>query len=233
MKCGEFEKRNSEFYKLYSEVDFFKNLLSCDQKNNSPIIFDVGAHKGESAKFFRDIFPNSEIFCFEPNPASVDHIQRLDQEKNKIFCMALSDYDGKANFNVQDISHLSSLNKVNRLSESSLGYSQKEKHEEIKVNVRMGDSIIDEFGLDVIDLLKIDVQSNEESTLRGFSKSINMIKNIIVEVSFYDFYERRSSIGGIENILTDFNLYDIFEISKNPKTLGTDWATLIYKNKSL
>ena len=67
----------------------------------------------------------------------------------------------------------------------------------------------------------------------GFEHSLSIINCIIVEISFYDFYENKSSIKEIEMVLKDFQLYDIYEISKNPKTLGTDWATLIYKNKNI
>ena len=52
-----------------------------------------------------------------------------------------------------------------------------------------------------MDLLKIDVQSNEGQTLEGFKNSLKLVKNIIVEVSFYDFYNNKSSISEIENII--------------------------------
>ena len=89
-----------------------------------------------------------------------------------------------------------------------------------------------EHGLSTIDLLKIDVQANEAQALEGFSDTIHSVKVVFVEVSFYDFYENKSSIKSIEEQLPNFELYDIFEISKNPKTLRTDWATLVYKNVS-
>jgi len=231
MQCGEFDKRNKVFYDSFNKDEFFKNLLNLDH-DSSPVIFDVGAHKGESAIFFREIFQDAQIFCFEPNPNAAKHIEDIKHRKNKIFNIALSDYNGIGNFNIQDISHLSSLNKVNKDSKSSLGYTENEKHKVINIDVKTGDEIIRELEIDKIDLLKIDVQSNELATLKGFINSFKIIKNIIIEVSFYDFYEKKSSIGEIENVLEEFLLYDIFEISKNPKTLGTDWATIIYKNKN-
>ena len=76
----------------------------------------------------------------------------------------------------------------------------------------------------------MDVQSNEVSTLQGFSDSLSIIRNVMVEISLYDLYEISSSIGDVEELLSDFKLYDVHEISKNPKTLGTDWVNLVYKN---
>ncbi len=232
MQCGEFDKRNKEFYKKFNQTTFFINLLNL-KGDSDPIIFDVGAHKGESIVFFRKIFQNAQIYCFEPNPMSLKQIEIMNDSRNKIFNAALSNYDGTSDFNIQDISHLSSLHKINKKSKSSIGYADKEKHEVITVDVMTGDKIIKDHNIKVIDLLKIDVQSNEVKTLEGFKNSLNIIKNIIIEVSFYDFYKNKSSISEIEKIIDGFELYDIFEISKNPKTQGTDWATLIYKNKKL
>ena len=82
----------------------------------------------------------------------------------------------------------------------------------------------------MIDLLKIDVQANEIKTIQGFSGIISRVKVVFVEISFYDFYIDRSSISQVEQSLPNFKLYDIYEISKNPKSLGIDWATLVYKN---
>ncbi len=231
MQCGEFDKRNKEFYKKFNYRTFFENLLNL-KSNDKAIIFDVGAHKGESIIFFREIFKNAQIYCFEPNPESLKQIEKMSNSSDKIFNVALSNYNGKSDFNVQDISHLSSLHPVNKRSKSSLGYADKEKHKVITVDVMTGDKIIKDYNIKVVDLLKIDVQSNEVQTLEGFKNSLKLVKNIIVEVSFYDFYNNKSSISEIENIINGFELYDIFEISKNPKTQGTDWATLIYRNSN-
>ncbi len=229
MQCGEFDKRNKEFYKKFNHRTFFENLLNL-KTYDEPIIFDVGAHKGESIIFFREIFQNAQIYCFEPNPDSLKQVKKMNNSNDKIFNVALSNYNGKADFNIQDISHLSSLHQVNKQSKSSLGYAEKEKHKVITVDVMTGDKIIKDNNIKVVDLLKIDVQSNEVQTLEGFKNSLMVIKNIIVEVSFYDFYKNKSSIFEIEKVIDGFELYDIFEISKNPKTQGTDWATLIYRN---
>ena len=234
MKCGEFDKRNAEFEKNFTKKVFFRKLVN--NNKNSPnggdtVIFDVGAHKGESAKFFNSILPEAKIYSFEPVPFLADQIERINIKNNFVFAYALSDFNGEAKFNVQDVSHLSSLHEINHNSVSSMGYHKKEEHEQITVDVMRGDTFIENNNLPKIDLLKIDVQANEVDTLRGFSGKLKKIKSIMVEVSLYDFYQQKSSVREIEEQLTGFELYDIYEISKNPKNLGTDWATFVYKNK--
>ena len=238
MECGEFDKRNEEYFKKYTKESYFQNLLSLkDEKNinllkgEGRVIFDVGAHAGESANFFNEIFPLAQIYSFEPNPKMAKALRKLQLNNHTVEELALSNSEGVADFNIQDVSHLSSLHKVNKKSKNSLGYHLKESHETIEVKILTGDSYLATKDIYSIDLLKIDVQANEVQALEGFRESISRVKTILVEVSFYDFYENKSSIGSIEEQLPNFELYDIFEVSKNPKTFGTDWATIVYQNK--
>ena len=81
-------------------------------------------------------------------------------------------------------------------------------------------------------LKKIDVQGYEEKVLEGAIKSINKINCLIIEISFYDFYEHYSSLFHIENILeSTHKIWDISKISKNPKNLRTDWVEIVYRKR--
>jgi FkbM family methyltransferase len=234
MKCGEFDKRNQEYYQNFSVEKYFQGLLGNNHNQTSDskgkIIFDVGAHKGESAEFFHQVFPGAVIYSFEPNPKAANEIIQKKIPGNKVFQLALTDFNGNAVFNLQDISHLSSLVSINRTSRASLGYAEREEHQCIEVEAIRGDEFVSRHQLTMIDLLKIDVQANEVKTIQGFAGVISKVKVIFVEVSFYDFYSQKSSIREIESALPNFELYDIYEVSKNPKSLGVDWATLVYKN---
>jgi len=234
MECGEFDKRNKEYYKNFNAEKYFQKLIgSCGNKTSDwreLVIFDVGAHHGESADFFYRTFPGATIYSFEPNPKAASQIIEKNIPGNQVFELALTDFNGKAVFNLQDISHLSSLSLINRKSHDSLGYAEREEHESIQVETIRGDEFANRYEIPKIDLLKVDVQANEVKTIKGFSGIISMVKIVFVEVSFYDFYTQKSSISEVESALPGFEIYDIYEVSKNPKSLGVDWATLVYKN---
>ena len=64
MDCGEFDIRNKEYNDKFSKVFYFQQLIlnkdlnkKIGIKGENRVIFDVGAHGGESAKFFSKIFP--------------------------------------------------------------------------------------------------------------------------------------------------------------------------------
>ncbi len=61
--CGQSDWRNQEYIERYSPEKYFQSLVSCDD----PLIFDIGAHRGESVRFFKEIFPWSTIYSFEPD----------------------------------------------------------------------------------------------------------------------------------------------------------------------
>ena len=96
MECGEFDKRNKEYYEKYSKDLYFQRLIlnpdtedSDLLKGKGKIIFDVGAHAGESAKFFTKIFPLAQVFSFEPQPRMAELIRAHELNNNIIIECAL------------------------------------------------------------------------------------------------------------------------------------------------
>lgn len=62
--CGTSDLRNEEHAQAYSPRRFFDQLLATD----APVVLDVGAHRGESIRYFKSIYPNSQLYSFEPDP---------------------------------------------------------------------------------------------------------------------------------------------------------------------
>jgi FkbM family methyltransferase len=80
-------------------------------ENPSPVIFDVGAHRGESINFFRSIYPQSKIFTFEPSPDNFKELLlKISSYENVFpFNLAFGNSDSYETFYKQDITHLGSL----------------------------------------------------------------------------------------------------------------------------
>ena len=77
-----------------------------------------------------------------------------------------------------------------------------------------------------IDLLKIDTQGYELNVLKGIKKQdLFKIKIILLEINFWDYYEKMTSFYEIEKILgKNFKFWDISFVYKNPKYLSTDYV---------
>jgi FkbM family methyltransferase len=170
---GESKSRNIEYQEKFSREKLIQYIV----KKDAPVIFDVGAHYGESAAFFKKLFPRAKIYSFEPDPDSFALLSYSAIDGVSYFNLALSDEDGTASFYRNKISHTNSLLKVNMKSRDSIGVTKaiaqndaqylEGFNAEIQVATMQLDSFSGQHSIDQIDLLKIDVQGAECRVLAG------------------------------------------------------------------
>lgn len=238
---GESKFRNKEFQEKYSREKLLQHIV----RGNNPIIFDVGAHHGESVSYLKALFPDASIYSFEPDPDSFETLSASSAEGVLCFNMALSDTDGVVSFYRNRISHTNSLLKVNLNSRDSIGIANaivenNKKYfegfnEEVKVEAVSLDSFAKRHPIERIDLLKIDVQGAECRVLAGGNATLQKTKVLVLEINFFDYYEQQTSFMDVEQIVSSqgFRLFSISEISNNPMNGRTDWAEVVYLNKNL
>ena len=180
--------------------DFFhkrKILISLRSllEQDKYIIFDVGAHHGESISFFIKNFKISKIYTFEPlknNFTKLKKNTKLVKDKLAYFNFALGEKKEKKIIKEMIETSSSTLNDINEKSnyykrkKFFLGLNNQEKmYKEKNILVEKGINIIKKLGIKKIDLLKIDTEGYEFSVIKGFGKSINKI-NIIMFEHHYD-----------------------------------------------
>ena len=238
---GQSNIRNEEFKKLFSRERLIQHLVA----NEYPVIFDIGAHHGESVEFLKRLFPKSTIHSFEPDPESFDVLSSKAIDGVSYYNQALSDSEGTAIFFRNKISHTNSLFKVNLSSRDSIGITNATDNDdkqylsgfnsEVQVVTTTLDTFIKEYSVEGVDLLKIDVQGAECRVLTGGENVLKKTKVIVLEISFFDYYEHQTSFLDVELLLSPlgFKLYSISEISNNPMNGRTDWAEVIYVNQNL
>lgn len=237
---GQAKSRNKEFQEKFSREGLLRHIVKAD----NPVIFDVGAHHGESVAYLKTLFPNASIYSFEPDPDSFDALSSSVIGGVSYFNLALSDVDGAASFYRNKISHTNSLFKVNLNSRDSIGIANATAkndpqyfegfNEEVKVTATRLDSFTKQQSIGQIDLLKIDVQGAECRVLAGGNATLQNTKVLVLEISFFDYYEHQTAFMDVEQILSPlgFRLFSISEISNNPMNGRTDWAEVVYINTS-
>lgn len=147
-----------------------KLLKNIANIQNAEVILDVGANVGFFSMLCRELYPDSKIYAFEPVPKTFSCLEKnfKDDDKTKIFNLALSDYTGKGkmNFNEENslISSLSNDGNVD-VEITTLDYFCKDK----KINK--------------IDILKIDTEGFEDFVLKGAQNTLSKVKYIIMEIT--------------------------------------------------
>lgn len=137
--------------------------------SDTPVIFDVGAHVGQSYTVYRRLFPKAEIHLFEPFVGALETLKPLTQDDSDctLHEVALSDHDGERDFHVNTQSATNSLNAFSATAAQHWQSAQLESLEKNTVSTRTADSLCTEFGIERIDIMKIDVQGAEYEVLQG------------------------------------------------------------------
>ncbi len=207
-----------------SKFDPVHARLFRDKKEEELVIFDVGAHVGESARRFRGVFPKSYIHCFE---ADKGNYQKLCENLSGQSDLHLNNFGvGSAaatqKFYKNMKTDTSSFNQVNPESEwaeiRSKQYGVEKSaftQESYDVEIKALDTYMDESGIEHVDLLKIDTQGYEDEVLKGASEALkaNKIDVIETEIIMGDLYNKSLSFNDLENILLPLG-YKFFAIDR-------------------
>ena len=235
---GQSKKRNQEYEKEFPPSRLFHSLI----RSKSPVIIDVGAYHGESYEHYRDIFPDATIYSFEPDPESFAILIDETRKNHHCFNIAIFDSSGSIPFYQNPISHTNSPYKVNTESRDSIRLNVARGpnnsplyNTEILVEAKTLDQVVAEELINHIDILKIDVQAAEVAVLHGAEKSLHITEVVVIEISFFDYYENNSSFGQIEELLcpTGFSLFSIINTSQNPMNGRTDWVEAVYTKQKV
>ncbi|NIJ91395.1 FkbM family methyltransferase [Xanthomonas campestris] len=229
--CGTSDLRNQAHAQAYSPRRFFDQLL----KTDAPVVLDVGAHRGESIQHFKSIYPDCQMYSFEPDPQNFAELEKVAaQFGTTTMCVALGEKEEVGHYYRQSISHLGGLLPINADSTDSLGYARQATNEEIVVSKTTLDNACVLLGIAQVHILKIDVQGFERQVLEGATAILQHTDCAVIEIGLYDFYGRTNSFVEVVNLMqaAGFSLWDIAKLSKNPKSLRTDWIEVVYRKDS-
>jgi FkbM family methyltransferase len=143
------------------------------------VIFDVGAHVGESAQLLRQWYRHSTIFCFEPVAESSARLSSNVKLLGNIRCfqVAFSDRNGAGQMN------LSASSSMSHLSHSSqFGNFDGRGETTQPVAVETLDHFTDANGISRVDYLKIDTEGNDLAVLKGAANLLRCQRIGLVEV---------------------------------------------------
>jgi len=198
--------------------------------------FDVGANNGSDSVHVA--FENPELFVygFEPTPEMYNEIQnKISNIKNYILIKkAVSDFEGKATFNVAGQSDwgCSSLLEFSENSQIEWpGRTDFKVTQQIEVDVIRLDKFIEDEGIDVIEYIHIDTQGSDLNVLKGLGTKISIVKEGVMEAAGKDnilYNKQNSELDSIKFL--EENGFIIEKITSND--IHRNEVNIYFKQKS-
>lgn len=194
-----------------------------------PVIFDVGANRGQSILKFKKNFQEPFIHAFEPHPEEFTRLSRLFENDDSLFLqrMAVGSEAGRLPFHINANSAHSSFNElvadtewIRRRSKEMGLPTQKYTIKQTEVEVTTIDRYCEGVGIERIDFLKVDTQGFEREVLSGAKNMLSKaaIEVIQIEMIFSHIYEKTINISDIEENLVP-NGYKLFGASRSGNML--------------
>jgi FkbM family methyltransferase len=169
-------------------------------------IIDVGANVGQTAKTYRALFPQADIWSFEPFPKVFETLRTaVPDSRFHPQPIALSDEIGTTQLNVGAVTITNSILR----RETDTGTS-------IEIKTDTLDHFCVEHGISRIDILKVDVEGAESRVFRGAENLFarGAVRAVFVEVYFKPVYEGMPLFWDLHAILSQrgFSLYGLYSL---------------------
>ena len=145
------------------------------------VIFDVGANKGQSVKFFKQEFPQSKIYAFEPSQTTFSKLllNIADYQNVIAFMVGVSSSNGHLMFYENELDETSTFNpphinskylktKNRILLQKNQQYSNMQACPVVTL-----DDTCKELKISNISILKIDVEGHEFEVLKGAQEMLS------------------------------------------------------------
>ncbi len=181
-----------------------------------PIVFDVGAHIGETVNNYVKIFDEKVIVhAFEPFSDSFKELSLNTKQGSNVVLnnCALGARDQNKLLNVNPFSATNSFLDSDPLASDFWGEGLLETKRKIEVKVEKLDTYILRENIECIDILKLDTQGYESEVLKGAQEALKAgkIKNIVLELISIPTYKDQPPLHHMLEILNDYG-FEFFHL---------------------
>lgn len=174
-----------------------------------PVVFDVGANIGTFATWISRAFPKGKIYAFEPQRevfqilcgnAAINNLYNI-----YAYNLALGNINSSIEIETPDYFKKNDFGTFSLVEKVIKEVSNKEL-----ITITQLDEFVNQYRIDRLDLLKIDVEGMDLDVLLGAKSTIKKLKPIIF-IEHCDY--RKTILPDIKNFLLSFNY--CFEIFNN------------------
>jgi FkbM family methyltransferase len=171
-KYGILVRKNTSDFEVYRDI-FILRHYNLKYKETPKLIVDCGAYVGYSAIYFASRYPNAKIMAFEPSAKNFEVLKKNTEKYKNVFIYNLGIWYKNANLKVID-------------NQADYAFTVEETDRpDFDVKAITVDEIIEQSGLERIDILKIDIEGAEKEIFsQPKAKWMDKVQNYIFE--FHD-----------------------------------------------
>lgn len=185
-------KETTDF--LVFEQVFLLEEYNIPISNEVKTILDLGANVGYSAIYFAHRFEEADIICVEPESKNFDSLKLNTNYFNNIRCINAAIWNECTQLSLAG-QHLGSWGFITKEGDNN--------NPNILVDALTITKLMEQHGLDTIDILKIDIEGSEEELFSaGFEDWLPKVRILIIEL--HDHLKPLSS----QNVLNATNKYN-------------------------
>lgn len=207
--CQVFADDNIGAATCYREViiDDCYNIFNYSKQVNPSVIVDIGANVGIFSKLCSLLFPNADIYAYEPNPNALKWLNHNSKDTRiKVFPYAVSKETGVLMLDTECDSTIGRINQLGKTPVQSIAASEVAESRQI-------------------DLLKMDCEGSEWSILQD-KRLLQRCQYFCLEYHLYDNY----NIQDLKDLIQQSD-HQIICISPNigyEEKFGLLWSKRIY-----
>lgn len=180
---------------------------------SQPVIFDVGANRGQTIDEVSRRFPGCTIHAFEPGQAAFASLSKTHRrDRVRLNNVALGAAPARREFFEHSASDMSSFLELGQDARNHIAGDVSSK---LEVEIQTVDRYCFENGIDRIDLLKSDTQGFDLEVLKGAQRMLREghVQMIYLEITFAKLYEQLPRPDDVYRFIVDhgFDLVSFYK----------------------
>ncbi|MBE7481003.1 MAG: FkbM family methyltransferase [Polyangiaceae bacterium] len=177
------------------------------RSRNVGSIIDCGANEGQFARDMSSVFPQAQMYCFEPLKGPFHALSAwAETQHGRVHCInvALGDEEGEVEIHRHD-AHTPSSSLLPSTARTHELYPQTVAQSLAKVRLTTLDRALEKHMVNMPRdiLLKLDVQGFEDRVLRGAAAVLRECSACILEVNLEPLYEGQADFFELAHLMRD------------------------------